>query len=156
VASGRRKARGGVGTRQLLHLGVFLHDELNKAAPELALIGELWNGGVLEVDLLQVLEIREGDRETLEILVFHNIQLLKAGQLASCTKKKRRRRSHEWPAGSNEERERERKKTFVRELLQLVGGKEELDERLELPDLGRNEGDLVGVEVEFLHGENEW
>ena len=144
-----------MGTRQLLHLGVFLHDELNKAAPELALIGELWNGGVLEVDLLQVLEIREGDRETLEILVFHNIQLLKAGQLASCTKKKKKE-INEWPAGSNEERERERKKTFVRELLQLVGGKEELDERLELPDLRRNEGDLVGVEVEFLHVENEW
>jgi len=59
------------------------------------------------------------------------------------------------PGATRKEIEKE-KKTFVRELLQLVGGKEELDERLELPDLRRNEGDLVGVEVEFLHVENEW
>ena len=59
------------------------------------------------------------------------------------------------PGATRKEIEKE-KKTFVRELLQLVGGKEELDERLELPDLGGNEGDLVGVEVEFLHVENEW
>lgn len=63
-------------------MGILLHVELKQAGPELELIGELLEGGVLDVDLLQALQVRKGHGEGLEVLVLLKVQLLKAGQLA--------------------------------------------------------------------------
>jgi hypothetical protein len=63
-------------------LGILLHVELNETGPELELIGELLEGGVLDVDLLQALQVCKGHRECLKVLVLLKIQLFKTGQLA--------------------------------------------------------------------------
>ena len=65
-------------------MGVLLHVELDQIGPELQFIRKVLKGGVHDVDFLQVLEVREGDRELLKVLVFLDVKLLKSYQQSGC------------------------------------------------------------------------
>ena len=71
-------------TWEFLDLGVLLHVELDQVGPELQFIREVLKGGVHDIDLLQVLEVREGNRELLKVLVFLDVKLLKSHQQSGC------------------------------------------------------------------------